>query len=320
MNIFGPLQGLADWLTFTIFKISDQSMLGKSVNFFLFDVSKILILLVAIVFLVSIIGSFFPPERTKRFLEGKKTIWGNILGALLGIVTPFCSCSAVPLFIGFIGAGVPLGATFSFLVASPMVNEIAIVLLWGLFGWKIALIYIVSGVLIAIVSGWIIGKLKLEGWVRDFVYQTKIGQVSEKKIDWQRRVILARKSVREIIGKVWPYIVIGVALGALIHGYVPDDFLVKYAGKQKIFAVPLVTLLGIPLYSNAAGTIPIVLVLIDKGVAMGTALAFMMSVTALSLPEFIILSKVLKWKLIAVYASVVGLSIIFTGYLFNFVL
>ncbi|MDP3444599.1 MAG: permease, partial [Ignavibacteria bacterium] len=270
---------------------------------------------------VSIIRSFFPPEKTKKFLsKAKFPILNNFLAALIGIVTPFCSCSAVPLFIGLVEAGVPLGVTFSFLVSAPMVNEVALVLLWGLFGWKIALIYIVSGVLIATVAGWVLGKLKLEKWVEEFVHKIKSSEVAEKKLTAKDRIDYAKRYTIDIVKSVWIYILIGVGLGALMHGYAPNDLLVQYAGPSNLFAVPLAVLIGIPLYSNAAGTIPIVSVLIDKGMAMGTALAFMMAVTALSLPEFIILRKVLKPKLITIYASIVGLGIIFTGYLFNMVI
>ncbi len=321
MDIFAPVQWLADWLTYVVFNLPKSTPTGNAVNFFIYDTIKIFILLAAIIFVVSIVRSYFPPEKTKRFLSKSKfPILNNFLAALIGIVTPFCSCSAVPLFIGFIEAGVPLGVTFSFLISSPMVNEVALVLLWGLFGWKITLIYVLSGVTIAVFAGWLIGKLKLEKLVEDFVYQIKITKADEKNLTFRDRIDYAKQYTVEIIKKVWLYIVIGVGLGALMHGYVPNDLLVIYAGRDNFFAVPLVTLIGIPLYSNAAGTIPIVSVLINKGVAIGTALAFMMAVTALSLPEFIILKKVLKLKLILIYASTVGLGIIFTGYLFNAIL
>lgn len=321
MDIFAPILWLADWIVYGLFNIAKGTALGSSLNFFIYDTIKILLLLSVIVFLVSIIRSYFPPEKTKKYL-GKydKTIIGNFLAALLGIVTPFCSCSAVPLFIGFVQAGIPLGTTFSFLISSPMVNEIALVLLWGLFGWKIALIYIVSGVAIATVAGWIMGKMKLEKWVEEFVYQMKTGHAEEATMAMKERLVYARDYVKEIVGRVWIYIVIGVGLGALIHGYAPSDLLVRYAGPTNPLAVPIAVLIGIPLYSNAAGTIPIVSALVAKGMAIGTALAFMMAVTALSLPEFIILKKVLKTKLIITYASIVGLGIIFTGYLFNAIL
>lgn len=321
MDIFAPVQRLADWLAYSVFNIAKGTPLGNTVNFFIYDTIKIILLLAVIIFVVSAIRSYFPPEKTKKFLsKAKFPILNNMLAAMVGIVTPFCSCSAVPLFIGFVEAGVPLGVTFSFLISSPMVNEIALVLLWGLFGWKIALVYIISGVMIATVAGWVMGKLKLEKWVEEFVYKVKIKQADERKLTTKNRLDYAKKYTVDIVKSVWIYIIIGVGLGALMHGYVPNDLLVKYAGSNNFFAVPLAVLVGIPLYSNAAGTIPIVSVLIDKGMAMGTALAFMMAVTALSLPEFIILRKVLKPKLIIAYTSIVGLGIIFTGYIFNIIL
>ena len=321
MDIFLPIQWFADWLVYLVFNIAKGTPLGNSINFFVYDTIKILILLAIIIFIVSIIRSFFPPEKTKMFLsKAKFPIFNNFLAALIGIVTPFCSCSAVPLFIGLVEAGVPLGVTFSFLISAPMVNEVALVLLWGLFGWKIAVIYIVSGVLIATIAGWVLGKLNLEKWVEEFVYKIKSSDVAEKKLTTKDRIDYAKRYTIDIVKSVWIYILIGVGLGALMHGYAPNDLLVQYAGPTNLFAVPLAVLIGIPLYSNAAGTIPIVAVLIDKGMAMGTALAFMMAVTALSLPEFIILRKVLKPKLIIIYASIVGLGIIFTGYLFNMII
>lgn len=321
VDIFAPVQWLADWLVYSIFNVTKGTPLGDTVNFFVYDTIKILLLLAVIIFVVSLIRSYFPPEKTKKFLsKAKFPILNNLMAAMIGIVTPFCSCSAVPLFIGFVEAGVPLGVTFSFLISAPMVNEIALVLLWGLFGWKIALIYIVSGVAIATVAGWVMGKLKLEKWVESFVYKVKIKQADEKKLTFKNRLEYAKKYMIDIVKSVWIYVVIGVAIGALMHGYAPNDLLVKYAGPNNFFAVPLAVLIGIPLYSNAAGTIPIVSVLIAKGMAMGTALAFMMAVTALSLPEFIILKKVLRPKLIITYASIVGLGIIFTGYLFNIII
>ena len=321
MDIFAPIQWLADWLVYSVFNITSGTPLGNTINFFIYDTIKIILLLAVIIFIVSAIRSYFPPEKTKKFLsKAKFPILNNLLAALVGIVTPFCSCSAVPLFIGLVEAGVPLGVTFSFLISSPMVNEIALVLLWGLFGWQIALIYIVSGVVIATIAGWVMGKLKLEKWVEEFVYQIKSVEAAEKKLTVKDRLQYAKKYTIDIVKSVWIYIIIGVGLGALMHGYAPSDLLVQYAGPNNFFAVPLAVLIGIPLYSNAAGTIPIVSVLIDKGMAMGTALAFMMAVTALSLPEFIILKKVLKPKLIIVYASIVGTGIIFTGYLFNLII
>lgn len=274
-----------------------------------------------IIFIVSIIRSFLPPEKIRKVLSGNKKYSGNVLASLLGIITPFCTCSAIPLFIGFLEAGVPLGTTFSFLVASPMINEVALVLLLGLFGWKIALLYIVSGLIIAVTSGIVIGHLKVENLVAEFIYKNKFnGQIQFPEMTWKQRMDYARNYTIGIIRKVWIYIIIGIGIGAWIHGYVPTDFLAQYAGSDKWYAVPLAVLIGIPLYSNAAGVIPLVGVLFEKGVSMGTSLAFMMAVTGLSLPEFMILKKVMKVRLIIIFAGIVGLGIIFTGYLFNLVL
>ncbi|NTU70786.1 MAG: permease [Coriobacteriia bacterium] len=321
MDPFYPLQLLSDWLTYTVLGLSPASKLGMSVNFFLFDVPKVLILLAVVIFFVAIIRSFFPPEKTRKLLSHSNLYGGNVLAALLGIVTPFCSCSAVPLFIGFVESGVPLGVTFSFLVASPMINEVAIILLGGMFGWKIALLYIVSGLFIAITSGIIIGKLGLESWVEEYVYEIRMGDAGElPEQTWNERLRYAVSYVGEIVGKVWPYVVGGIAVGAVMHGYIPDDFLARYAGASNPFAVPIAVVVGVPLYSNAAGVVPLIGVLTQKGVSIGTSLAFMMAVVGLSLPEAIILRKVLKPKLIAVYFGVNAVGIIAIGYLFNAIL
>ena len=321
MNIFYPIQFLADWLTYTVFGIIPETLLAHAVNFFIFDVVKIFILLAVIIFVVSIIRSYLPPEKIRAILSRKNKYVGNILASLLGIITPFCSCSAIPLFLGFVQAGVPLGTTFSFLIASPMINEVALILLLGLFGWKIALIYIISGLTISIVSGMVIGHLKVENLVEPFVYQNSInGDIDLPSMSKKERITYASDYTLDILKKVWLYIMIGVGVGAWIHGYLPTDFLAQYAGSDKWYAVPLAVLIGIPLYSNAAGVIPLVSALTEKGVSMGTTLAFMMSVTALSLPEFMILKKVMKTKLILIFAGIVGVGIIFTGYLFNFIL
>lgn len=320
--MFSFLESLAGWLTYSIFKITSDTLLASALTFFIADVLKIFILLLAIIFVVSYIRTYLPPERVRLFLAKKNKLTSHILASLLGIITPFCSCSAVPLFLGFVEAGVPLGVTFSFLVASPMINEVALVLLIGLFGWRIALLYIVSGLLIAIISGLVIGRLRVERLVADFVWKHNNinSAVLISEMNSRERLIYAKDYTLNIIKKVWPYIIAGVALGAWIHGYVPTNFLTQYAGADKWYAVPIATLIGIPLYSNAAGVIPLVSALTEKGVAMGTTLAFMMAVTALSLPEFMILKKVMKTKLIIIFASVVGLGIIFTGYLFNLIL
>lgn len=321
MDIFYPIKLLANWLTYNVFHLSAKTILAESVNFFIYDSIKIFILLSVIIFIVSIIRSFLPPEKIRHMLSRKNRYLGNVLAATLGIITPFCSCSAVPLFLGFVEAGVPLGVTFSFLVSSPMINEVALVLLLGMFGLKVALIYIGSGLIIAIFSGIFIGKLKVESLVENFGLNNQIESTENGiKMGWSERVDYAKGYTIEIIKKVWAYILIGIGLGAWIHGYVPVDFLAKYAGADKWYAVPFATLLGIPLYSNAAGVIPLVSALTEKGVAMGTTLAFMMAVTGLSLPEFLILRRVMKTRLIIIFAGIVGVGIIFTGYLFNLIL
>jgi len=321
MNIFYSIQLLADWLTYGVFNIAQKTLLAGTVNFFIYDTIKIFILLAAIIFCVSIIRSYLPPEKIRAILSHKSKYAGNVIASLLGIITPFCSCSAIPLFLGFIQAGVPLGTTFSFLIASPMINEVALVLLLGMFGWKIALMYIVSGLIISILSGIIIGKMKVESLVEPFVYQNTInGNIEMLSMTKKERIAYAKDYTLDILKKVWIYIVIGIGIGAWIHGYVPADFLVQYAGSGKWYAVPLAVLIGIPLYSNAAGVIPLVSALTEKGVSIGTTLAFMMSVTALSLPEFMILKKVMKLKLIFIFAGIIAIGIMFTGYLFNFIL
>ena len=321
MNIFYPIKLLADWLTYSVFKLIPDTLKADAFNFFFYDVIKILILLSVIIFFVSIIRSYLPPEKIRAILSRKNKYVGNVLATLLGIITPFCSCSAIPLFLGFIQAGVPLGTTFSFLVASPMINEVALVLLLGMFGWKIALVYVISGLIISILSGIVISKLKVENLVEPFVYQNIINRnVDLPMMSKRERVNYALNYTKDILGKVWLYILIGVGIGAWIHGYVPIDFLAQYAGADKWYAVPLAVLVGIPLYSNAAGVIPLVFALTEKGVAIGTTLAFMMAVTALSLPEFMILKKVMKTRLILIFAGIVGIGIMFTGYLFNIII
>lgn len=293
---------------------------SEVLNFFIYDTVKIFILLTVIVFVVAVIRSFFPPERARRILSHEKKYIGNIVAALLGIVTPFCTCSAIPLFLGFIEAGVPLGVTFSFLVSSPMINEIALVMLWGMFGAKIALLYIASGFVIAVLSGIIIGGLKVERLLEKIDYQKRASDALLAGPSWGDRLRYARAHTLSILKQVGPFVLIGIGIGAFIHGYAPQGLLVKYAGRDNWLAVPIATLIGIPLYSNAAGTIPMVSALVEKGVSIGTALAFMMAVTGLSLPEFMILRRVMKTRLLFIFAAVVGAGIIFTGYLFNFIL
>ena len=320
--VYARLARAASWLAYDLLRFARGSALGSSVEFFFYDTPKVLMLLTLVVFGVGIIRSFFTPERTRRILSGRRESVGSVLAALLGVVTPFCSCSAVPLFIGFVTTGVPLGVTFSFLVSAPMVNEVALALLFGLFGWKVALLYAGTGLVIAIVAGIVIGRLHLEGWVEPWVYKVKAGGGGEvdERLTWKGRVALGREAVRDIVGKVWPYVIVGIAVGAGIHGYVPQDFMAGLMGRDAWWSVPLAVLIGIPLYSNAAGIIPIVQALLAKGAALGTVLAFMMAVIALSLPEMVILRKVLSVRLIAVFITVVGAGILFVGYLFNFLL
>ena len=318
--LYKNLQWLTDKFVFDILDLPANKHLTEAVRFFIFEVPKVLMLLTLIIFFVGIIRTYFSPERTRKALEGKSLFTGNVMAASLGIVTPFCSCSAIPLFLGFIESGIPLGVTFSFLIAAPMINEVAIVLLFGLFGWKTALIYVVTGLFIAITAGWVIGRLHLEKWVEPWVYELKAGDHPEdEKLTFGKRIKLGFEAVKEIVGKVWIYVMIGIAVGAGVHGYVPQDFMASFMGKSAWYSVPLSVLIGIPLYSNAAGIIPIVSALIEKGAALGTALAFMMSVIGLSLPEMIILRKVLKLPLIFTFIGVVGTGIIIVGFLFNYI-
>ena len=314
------LKEFANYITYTLLKLEPTSHLGDAINFFIYDTLKIFLLLTTIVYVVAIIRAYFPPEKTKRILSHKREYIGNIMAALLGIVTPFCSCSAVPLFIGFVEAGVPLGVTFSFLISSPMVNEIALIMLWGLFGWKIALIYTGTGVALAIVSGIVIGQLKMEKYVQNYVWEIKAGDAGIVQTSFREKLAYARDYTADLLKRIWPYVIIGIALGGIVHGYIPTDFVVKYAGRDNPFAVLVAVLIGIPLYSNAAGMIPVVQALVGKGMAMGTVLAFMMSVTAISFPEAVILKNVLKMRLIYTFFGVVAVGIIIVGYLFNAIL
>ena len=315
------LRILSNLITEKIFLIEKETRLFEVVSYFIYDVVKILLLLAVIIFIVSVLRTFLPKEKIKAILAKRHPFWGHLLAGLFGIITPFCSCSAVPLFLGFIEAGIPLGVTFTFLIASPMINEVALALLFSLFGLKVALIYIVSGLLIAMLAGWIIGKFKADGLLLELDERKGCGCKKETtEVKWPERLQYGLNYTKKIVGKVWLYVVIGVGLGAWIHGYVPADWLAQYAGADKWYAVPLATLIGIPLYSNAAGVIPLISALTEKGVAMGTSLSLMMAVTALSLPEFMILKRVMKTKLILIFAVVVGLGIIFTGYLFNWII
>ncbi len=315
------IQPLANWIAYELAGLSEDSHLGQALAFFLYDVPKILLLLSGMIFVISIIRTFFSPERTRALLGGKREGVGNVLAAALGIVTPFCSCSAVPLFIGFVESGIPLGVTSSFLVAAPTINEVAIVMLLGLFGWRVAALYIASGLLIAIIAGFIIGQLHMERYVEDFVWEIQgAGNGLQEKLTWPNRIERSWQSVKDIVSKVWIYVVVAIAIGAGIHGYVPQDALVQIMGRNAWWSVPAAVLMGVPLYSNAAGMIPIVAALIEKGASLGTALAFMMSVVGLSLPEAIILRRVLKLPLLLTFFGVIAVAIVIIGYLFNWVL
>jgi uncharacterized membrane protein YraQ (UPF0718 family) len=320
--VYQSLPHLAHYLTYSLLGLQEGSHLAAAVEFFIYDTPKVLMLLVIVVFGVGIVNSFFTPERTRRILAGKKETVGNGLAALLGVATPFCSCSAIPLFIGFVTAGIPLGVTFSFLISAPMVNEVAVVLLYGLLGWQVAAIYMGTGLLIAMVAGWVIGRLKMERHIEGWVTAIRAAEahVESGTQTLRDRVRYGLDAVKDIVGKVWKWIVLGIAVGALIHGYVPENFLASIMGKEAWWSVPIAVLVGIPMYSNAAGMIPIVQALLGKGAALGTVLAFMMSVIALSLPEILILRKVLKMRLIVTFVGVVGLGILIVGYLFNMII
>lgn len=320
-GIYANLDPVANWFTYSLLQLERGRHFSLAVEFFVFETPKVLMLLTGVVFGVGVIRSFFTPQRTRQILSGRRESVGNVLAAGLGVVTPFCSCSAVPLFIGFVTAGVPLGVTFSFLIAAPMINEVALAFLFSLFGWKVGLLYMTTGLAIAILAGWTIGRLKLEKWVEPWVYQTQVAASDqEERLTWAARIRLGLDAVRDIVGRVWPFVLLGIAVGATIHGYVPENFLASIMGKDAWWAVPVAVLLGIPMYSNAAGIIPIVQALLGKGAALGTALAFMMSVIGLSLPEAIILRKVLTFKLILAFFGVVAAGILLVGYLFNLIL
>jgi len=322
--IYRSLQPAADWLTYGLLGLSRSSHVGTALNFFVFEIPKVLMLLGPIVFFVGILRTFFTPDRTRQMLVGRREFIGNILAAVLGIPTPFCSCSAVPLFLGFVEAGIPIGVTFSFLISSPMVNEIALVLLLGMFGWRVAVLYVGTGLGIAIAAGWIIGRLRperfLEEWVRDVRMGVSEDDSASQTVTWEERVTAGRTAVREIVGRVWPYLVVGIGVGSAIHGYVPVGLLASFMGEGVWWSVPGAVLLGVPLYSNAAGVVPVIRVLMDKGAALGTALAFMMAVIAISPPELVILRKVLRVQLLAIFVGVMAVGITVVGYLFNAIL
>jgi uncharacterized membrane protein YraQ (UPF0718 family) len=316
------IQPLSEWLSYGVLGLARGSHLGEAAAFFLYDTPKVLLLLVLVVFLVGIVRSFFTAERTRAILAGKRESVGNVLAALLGVVTPFCSCSAVPLFIGFVEVGIPLGVTLSFLVSAPMVNEIALVMLFGMFGWKVAALYMATGLSIAIVSGFVLGRLKLERFVEPWVYESMQAEATfeAERLGFTGRVEKGLAAVKEIVGKVWPWVLAGIAVGAGIHGYVPEGLLASFMGKAAWWSVPVAVVIGVPMYSNAAGIVPVVEALLGKGAALGTVLAFMMSVIALSLPEVIILRKVLRPRLIAAFIGVVASGIMLVGWLFNSIL
>jgi uncharacterized membrane protein YraQ (UPF0718 family) len=319
--VYSRLDPFSRWVAYDLFRIAPGTHLGESVAFFFLDIPKVFLLLLLIVWAVGVVRSFFTPERTRAILAGKREFLGHGLAGALGVVTPFCSCSAVPLFIGFMEAGVPLGVTFSFLITAPMVNEIALALLLAMFGWRIALLYMATGLVIAISSGLVIGRLNMERQVEDWVYEIRMGQTPAnlQTLSWMGRIDYGFHQIKEIVGRVWPYIILGIGAGAAIHGYIPAGMMAKYMGKEW-WAVPAMVLFGVPWYSNAAGVIPIVQALMEKGAALGTTLAFMMSIIAISFPEMVILRKVLKIKLIAVFLGVVAVGIILVGFLFNMVL
>ena len=309
---------LSTWLAFDVLGLDPASQLGQAVAFFLFDVPKVMLLLTGIVTLVSFMRSFVSPEKVRSALAGRNAAIGTVAAAGFGIVTPFCSCSAVPLFIGFLEAGVPLGVTFAFLVASPMVNEVAIVLLWGLVGPQLTVAYVVAGLVVAVFAGLLIGRLGLERYVEDYVWKIRAGSVAiNDKPTVEDRMRDAWRSTRDIVGRVWPYVMVGIGIGAIIHGFVPTELVVQIGGPGNPLAVPALVALGVPLYSNAAGTIPIIEALLGKGLPVGSALAFMMAITALSLPEMVILRKVMKPRLLATFVGIVATGIIVVGYLFN---
>lgn len=316
--VYSQLVPFSEWVVAST-NVDPKSHFGEAISFFAYDTPKVLMLLTLVVFGMGVVRSFFSPEKTRALLAGKREGVGNVLAASLGIVTPFCSCSAVPLFIGFVSAGVPLGVTFSFLISAPMVNEVALGLLFGLVGWKVALTYLAFGLTVAIVSGWVIGRLHLEHWLEEWVRNIRSGAVDlpPAELTVVDRIKAGIEAVKEIVGNVWPWIIAGIAAGAFIHGYVPSDLLATIMGRDTWWSVPAAVLIGIPMYSNAAGIIPVVEALLTKGAALGTVLAFMMAVIALSLPEMIILRKVLSVKLIAVFVGVVGTGILAVGFLFN---
>lgn len=318
--LYSYKEASSNFIVYNWLSMPYESNLSNTVWFFISTLQKIFLLLILVIFLAGIIRSWFSPEKTRKALEGKSLFAGNVLASLLGIVTPFCSCSAIPLFLGFVETGIPLGITFSFLIAAPMINEVAVIMLFSMFGWKVGVIYILMGLMIAIASGWIIGKLNLEKWLQDWVRNLKFGSISDdnKPLTLDDRLQAGRIAVKEIFVKIWPYVILGIAVGAVVHGYVPNDYLASLINKSTWYSVPLAVLIGIPLYACSPGAVPIAYALIEKGVPLGTALAFMMSVIAISLPELIILKKVLKLPFIFIFIGIIALGIMIVGYLMNF--
>ena len=317
--LFSYKEESTNFMVYNWLSLPYESNLSNTAWFFISTLQKIFLLLILVIFLAGVVRSWFSPEKTRKLLEGKSLFAGNVLASMLGIVTPFCSCSAIPLFLGFVETGIPIGVTFSFLIAAPMINEVAVIMLFSLFGWKVGVIYMLTGLLIAIISGWIIGKLKLEKWLQDWVINLKFGAIviDHEKVTLNNRLEAGRIAVKEIFVKIWPYVILGIGIGALVHGYVPEDYLTSLIKKSTWYSVPLAVLIGIPLYSCSPGAVPIAYTLIEKGVPLGTALAFMMSVIGISLPELIILKKVLKLPFIFTFIGIIATGIIIVGYLLN---
>lgn len=314
--------GISTFIVYYMFALPEVSRFADSLWFFIGVFLKISLLLLLVIFFAGIVRSYFSPEKTRKKLEGKSLFVGNILAGLLGIVTPFCSCSAIPLFLAFVEAGIPLGVVFSFLIAAPMINEVAVIMLFSFFSWKVGVIYILTGLAIAVFSGWIIGKLKLERWLQDWVLNARFetAEPESTKLSFDNRIRIGKEAVRDVFSKIWLYLIIGIAVGALVHGYVPEDYLASLMNKSHGYSVPVSVLIGVPLYVCSAGAVPIASALIEKGVPVGTALAFMMSVIAISLPELIILKKVLKLPFILTFVGIIATGIILVGYLMNYLI
>ena len=317
--LFSYKEGLTNFIVYNWMGMAYESNFSNTTWFFICTIQKIFYLLIMVIFLAGFVRSYFSAGKTKQFLKGKSLFAGNVMASLLGIVTPFCSCSAIPLFLGFVETGIPVGVTFSFLIAAPMINEVAVIMLFSLFGWEIGMIYILTGLAVAIAAGWIIGKLKLERWLQDWVLNLNFGsaQLEEEKQTFHQRLETGKSAVQDILGKIWPYVLVGIGIGAFVHGYVPEAYLSSLISKSTWYAVPLAVVAGVPLYSCSPGAVPIAYALIEKGVPLGTALAFMMSVTAISLPELIILKKVLKLPFILSFLGIITLGIILVGYFLN---